>query len=77
MTYIRPHLEFAAPVWNLHYKTDIDRVERVQRRATKVPHVMRKFGYPERLRRLKLTSLADRRLRGDCIQMFKLLSGRE
>ncbi len=33
-TYIRPHLEFAAPVWNVYMKGDIDTLEKVQRRAT-------------------------------------------
>jgi ribonuclease P/MRP protein subunit RPP40 len=44
-TYIRPHLEFAAPAWNLYSKQDIDRVEKVQRRATKVSHHLKQFSY--------------------------------
>lgn len=74
-TYIRPHLEFAAPVWNLYAKKDIEKVERVQRRATKVAHVMKRFNYSERLKLLGLTTLAERRSRGDCIQWFKIARG--
>ncbi len=71
-TYIRPHLEFAAPAWNLYAKADIARVERVQHRATKVAHDMKRFDYATRLQRLGLTTLEERRKRGDCIQWFKL-----
>ena len=71
-TYIRPHLEFAAPAWNLYSKQDIDRVEKVQRRATKVSHNLKQFSYEKRLELLGLTKLEDRRRRGDCIQKYKL-----
>jgi hypothetical protein len=77
MTYIRPHLEFAAPAWNLYSKGDIRLVEQVQRRATKVSHALKSLGYEARLERLGLTTLEARRTRGDCIQLFKLLGRQE
>jgi hypothetical protein len=76
-TYIRPHLEFAAPVWNLNYQVDIDLLEKVQGRATKVPHTLRRYNSEIRLRLLKLTTLKERRARGDCIQVVKILSGQQ
>ena len=76
-TYIRPHLEFAAPVWGLYHKGDIERVERVQRRATRVAHDLKRYDYPKRLQKLGLTTLEERRLRGDCIQQFKILTSRD
>ena len=68
--YIRPHLEYAAPVWSPYNKKDINILENVQRRATKlVPHV-KNLQYGERLRLLGLTKLEDRRIKGDLIQIF-------
>ena len=35
--YVRPLMEFALPIWSPYFKKDIDLLERVQRRATRVP----------------------------------------
>lgn len=51
----------------------MEELESVQRRATKlIPH-LRKLDYENRLRILGLTSLEDRRTRGDLIQQFKFV----
>ena len=55
--------------------TDIDKLEKVQKRATKMIQGMENFKYPERLRQLELPTLAYRRNRGDMIVTYKLLSG--
>ncbi len=74
-TYVRPHLEFAVPAWNPHLKGDIAKLESVQRRATKIAHEMKGKSYNERLSLLNLTTLEERRVRGDSIQWFKLVKG--
>ena len=74
---VRPHLEFAAPVWNSHVKGDIRTLERVQERATRIPLDLRNLPYEERLKAWGLTTLEDRRARGDLIQMYKVLNGLE
>ena len=74
---VRPHLEYAVHAWNPHLKDEIDKIERVQRRATRIPFGFEKLVYEERLKRLCLTSLKDRRLRGDLIEMYKVMSNRE
>jgi hypothetical protein len=76
-TYIRPHLEFAVPAWCPYLKGDIAKLEGVQRRATKVAHNMKGKSYEDRLRLLNLTTLEDRRIRGDSIQWFKIIKGIE
>ena len=72
---VRPHLEYANSVWCPYRKKDIDAIENVQRRATKMLPNLSTLSYPDRLRKLKLPSLRFRRLRGDMIETFKILSG--
>ena len=53
------------------------KIERVQRRATRIPFRFAKLQYEERIKRFSLTTLKDRRLRGDLIEMYKVTSSRE
>ena len=72
-TMIRPHLEYAAAVWSPHMKKDIQLIENVQRRATKQLPKKSKLPYSERLRQLDLPTLRYRCIRGDMIDVFKIL----
>ncbi len=54
---------------------DINRLESVQRRMTKIIQRLRTLPYRERLRRLDLHSLKRRRVRGDLIEVFKWMKG--
>ena len=51
---IRSHLKYNNSVWSPHKKSDIEKLERVQKRATKMIPGMPKISYPDRLRKLKL-----------------------
>ena len=55
----------------------IDKIERVQRRVTRVSTGFEKLDYEERLKRLSLITLDDRRLSGDLIETNKVMSNRE
>ena len=72
-TYVRPHLEFAIQAWSPYLKKDIASLERIQHRATKIPHQLRSLKYNERCAAWSITSLTERRIRGDLIQKFKFL----
>ncbi len=61
--------------WNPYLKQDINSIERVQGRATKLLKCLRDKGYDERLKALNLTSLSVRRVRGDLIQLYKIIHG--
>ena len=73
---VRPLLEYAAPVWSQYFAADIDLIESVQHRATRLVPGLWRLSYPERLRRLKLPTLLYRRLCGDLIHTYNLLHGR-
>ena len=71
---VRPHVEYANQVWNPHLKKHIDLLENVQRRATKSVPGLSKLTYEERLRKIGLPTLAYRRISGDMIETYKILS---
>jgi len=60
-SFVRPHMEFAIKAWSLYFKRDIECLEKVQHNATE------NLSYEEKLCKLGLTTLTDRRLRGDLI----------
>ena len=70
-TLVRPHLEYCQSVWSPHLQKDINAIESVQRRATKLVNGMNGLDYPERLEKLNLPTLAFRRRRGDMIELYK------
>ena len=51
---MRPHLEYAVPVWNPYLKKDIDKLEDIQHKATRLVPELRKKEYGERLSKLRL-----------------------
>ena len=74
-TLVRPHLEYGNLIWGPFNRADQRRVERVQRRATRLVGNIRQRPYEERLRLLGLPSLYYRRRRGDMIQAYQLFHG--
>ena len=70
---IRPILEYANSVWSPYIKEDIDNLERVQRNFTKRIYGLSGLSYHDRLRTLHLPSIEYRRLRGDLIEVYKVL----
>ena len=74
---VRPHLEYCIQAWRPYRKKDIDTLERIQRRVTKMIPELRDLSYEERLKECGLTTLETRRLRGDQIEVFKILNGYE
>ena len=59
--------------WSPYKKGDIEAIEKIQKRATKLVISIRKLPYKERLQHLNLYTLKYRRLREDMIEVFNIL----
>ena len=62
---VRPHFEYCIQAWRSYHKKDIETLERIQRRATKIIPELRDLSYEKRLKECGLTTLLTRWLRGD------------
>ena len=89
-TLIRPHLEYGVQFWGTTLRKHAEQMERIQRCVTKLildeekhaeqmeriqRRVTKLIPYEERLRRLSLIPLEQRRLRGQLIETYKYLEG--
>ena len=75
VTLVRLQLEYCIQFWAPHFKRDVDSIERVQRRATRMIRGQQGRPYEERLWDLNLFSHHKRRLRRDLVATYKLAKG--
>ncbi|GAB0180752.1 hypothetical protein GRJ2_000540500 [Grus japonensis] len=68
---VRRHLEYCIQLWGPQYKTDMELLERVQRRPTKMIRGLEHLSYEDRLREFSCS--AWRRLWGDLIVAFQYI----
>ena len=55
-------------------RQDVEALEKVWRRATRLMAQVRQHTYEERLKELQLPSIKERGLRGDLIETYKILT---
>ena len=73
-TLVRPRLEYCGQVWRPHYQKDIDALEKVQKRATRMVENLKGMDYAERLKSVQLTILETRRIRADLIEVYNIVN---
>ena len=74
-TFVRPHLEYASSVWCPWTEKDCETLEKVQQRAVRMVSDFRGVTYEEKLKEAGMTTLKERRKRGDLIETFKVMNG--
>ena len=74
-TFVRPKLEYAVAVWRPWLKKDEEVMEKVQQRFVRQLSDAKGETYEERLQSAGLTTLSERRTRGDIIETFKTMRG--
>jgi hypothetical protein len=73
--YVRPHLEFAVPAWSPWTQGDIEKLEKIQRRAVRMISGLQGTSYEDRLKELDMLSLQSRRTLYDLVETFKIIRG--
>ena len=77
---IRPRLEYCVQLWNpvaCHGNWSVIlELESIQRRFTRLANDIGLLPYSKRLEAMSLTTLGERRLRGDLIETFKIVTGK-
>ena len=75
VTNVRPKLEFATQIWCPYFKKDISKIERVQQFYTKKIPILTNLKYEDRLNKLQLSSLEDKRHKFDFVFLYKIIHG--
>ena len=75
--YVRLHLEYCVQAWAPWTEADSELLEFVQKRAIRMTSGLSGATYEEKLKEVGMMSLAQRRVRGDMIEVWKLLNGYE
>ena len=71
---VRPLLEYCVQVWSPYKQMYINQLEKVQDRATRLVPGLKDKTYEKRLEILGITTLVERRFRGDILQAYKMVT---
>ena len=72
-TYVRPHLQYCSSVWNPVYVGDIQKIERVQNKFTRLLKHSSVMTPQQRNEFIGISTHQERRKRGELIELYKNL----
>ena len=75
LSFVRPHLEYAVPVWDPHCLSHVNTLERVQKFSLRMIHRAWKEDYDVLLQKSGLQSLSDRRKYLKLCYLFQVMHG--
>ena len=75
--FVRPQMEYCISLWNPVYSRDVDKLEKVQNRFTRLLRYGTTMTPSERNAALGITDHQSRRARGDLISVYKLFDSGE
>jgi ribonuclease P/MRP protein subunit RPP40 len=75
-TLVRPLLDYCSQVWRPYLKKDINSLEKIQKRYTKMVEGCKNLKYEQRLKRLNLTTIEERQRRLDMVLTYKIINDR-
>ena len=70
---VRCHLDYCNSVWTPYRKSDIETLEKVQKKATKILPKIKHLNYSDRLRVCNLPTLHYRRIRGEILPEYTVM----
>ena len=73
---VRSHLDYCSSVRAPYKKGDIEALEKVQKKATKILPALKRLPYSERLKACQIPTVRYRRIRGDMIETYKIITGK-
>ena len=68
-------MEYAAAISSPHMRKHVKKIERIQRLATRMIPGFKELPYEERLMRLDMTTLEERRMRGNLLTVYRIVNG--
>ena len=73
-TLVRPVLDYCVPLWLPNAKKDILKLEKIQKRFTKMIEGFKTKLYEQRITKLGISTVEDRFYRADMIQVYTILN---
>jgi len=72
---VRLHVEYCTAAWSSYYVKDKALIEKIQHRFTKMITQVKHLSYTDRLLKIGLWTLEERRNRAELIEVYKMIHG--